>query len=179
MAEVVYYVAASLDGYIATSDGGLEWLSPFEAAGEDYGYNDFYAGVDAIFIGRRTYELVREMPSWPYAGKPCWVFGRGTVEPLGPDVTLTGKEPGAVLAELEAQGVRRAWLVGGGRLASAFRAAGLITEYIVSVVPVILGSGIPLFDAEGPVEGLRLVESKVFPVGMVQLRYLSNRPAGE
>ena len=72
---------------------------------------------------------------------------------------------------MKARGLRRAWLVGGGKLAAAFRAAGLITEHIVSIVPVLLGAGIPLFDGPGPTPQLRLLSSRAFASGIVQLRY--------
>ena len=84
----------------------------------------------------------------------------------------TAREPADVVAEIAALGLRRAWLVGGGVLAAAFRSQGLITEYIVSVVPVILGAGIPLFASAGSAESLKLAESRSYPSGLVQLRYV-------
>ena len=185
MPEIVYYVAASLDGRIATPDGGVAWLAPFEAAGEDYGYSAFYASVDALLFGSRTYQQVLTFGQWPYAGKPCWVFTRRPQSAAQPDVIVTARTPREVAAELDACGLRRAWLVGGGQIAAAFRVEGLITEYIVAIIPVILGAGIPVFGA--PPEDLRgfpttskvsttldaqgLVEHKVYPNGVVQLRY--------
>ena len=130
--EIVYYVAASLDGFIATPEGG-----------------------------RASYERCLQFPEWPYAGKPYWVFS-----------TATGNTPSKVVAEMKARGIRRAWLVGGGKLAAAFRAQGLISEHIVSVVPVLLGAGIPLFDGPGPEQSLRLAGSRSYASGIVQLRYL-------
>jgi dihydrofolate reductase len=158
--EIVYYVAASLDGYIATPDGGTEWLQPFENTGEDYGYGEFYASVEAVLLGRATYEKCLQFPEWPYAGKPYWVFSR-----------QNGNTPETVVADMKARGMRRAWLVGGGKLAAAFRAEGLISEYIVSFLPLLLGAGIPLFDGSAPRERLRLVASRAYPSGIVQLRY--------
>ena len=162
--EIVYYVAASLDGFIATPDGGIDWLKPFENTGEDYGYGEFYASIEAVLMGRKTYEQCLQFPEWPYAGKPYWVFSRAT-----------GNTASSVVAEMKGRGIRRAWLVGGGKLAAAFRAEGLITEYIVSVIPVLLGSGIPLFDGAAPAETLRLVGTKNYESGIVQLRYFSTR----
>jgi dihydrofolate reductase len=162
--EVVYYVAASLDGFIATPDGGIDWLKPFEGSGEDYGYGEFYASVEAVLMGRKTYEQSLQFPEWPYAGKPYWVFSKET-----------GNTPSTVVAEMKQRGIRRAWLVGGGKLAAAFRAEGFITEHIVSVIPVLLGSGIPLFDGPGPAEPLTLLSAKTFDSGIVQLRYTSTK----
>jgi dihydrofolate reductase len=158
--EIIYYVAASLDGLIATSDGGIEWLRPYEGSGEDYGYAEFYASVEAVLLGRATYEKCLEFPEWPYPGKPYWVFSHAN-----------GNTPATVVAEMKARGLRRAWLVGGGKLAGAFRAEGLITEHIVSIVPVVLGAGIPLFEGTGPTQPLRLVSSRAYASGIVQLRY--------
>jgi dihydrofolate reductase len=158
--EIVYYVAASLDGFIATPEGGIEWLLPFEIADEDYGYGEFYASVEAVLLGRKTYEASLAFPEWPYAGKPYWVFS-----------SSNGNTPANIVAEMKARGLRRAWLVGGGKLAAAFRAEGLITEHIVSVIPVILGAGIPLFDGAGAQENLRLVHSHPYANGIVQLHY--------
>ena len=172
MPEVVYYVAASLDGYIATPDGGVEWLAPFEGTGEDYGYAKFYASVDAVLLGRKTYEQSLSFGEWPYPGKPCWVFSRQQIEVAQPGVTLTTQSPIEVTAALRARNLRRAWLVGGGELAASFRAHGLITEYIVSIIPVILGAGVPLFASPGPKENLKLADSKSYPNGVTQLRYV-------
>jgi dihydrofolate reductase len=158
--EIIYYVAASLDGFIATPEGGIDWLKPFEGTGEDYGYGDFYASIEAVLLGRATYEQSLQFPEWPYADKPYWVFS-----------STTGNTPASVLAEMQARGLRRAWLVGGGRLAAAFRGERLITEHIISIVPVVLGAGIPLFDGPGPRETLRLKSSRSYPNGIVQLRY--------
>ena len=174
MPDIVYYVAASLDGYIATPDGGIAWLAPFEAAGEDYGYAAFYASVDALLLGSHTYEQVLG-GQWPYPGKPCWVFSQRSLAPAQPELTVTARAPREVAAELESCGIRRAWLVGGGQLAGAFRAEALITEYIVSIIPVILGAGIPLFGAAGSEEKLELVEHRIYPTGVVHVRYRATK----
>jgi uncharacterized protein YhfF/dihydrofolate reductase len=171
MPEIIYYVAASLDGFIATPDGGIAWLAPFEAAGEDYGYAAFYASIDALLLGSRTYEQALTFDPWPYPGKPSWVFSGRPLPAAQPGVIVTAQTPRQVAAELEVRGVRRAWLVGGGHLADAFRAEGLITEYVVSIIPVILGAGIPLFGAAGLQENLHFVEHKVYSNGVVQLKY--------
>jgi dihydrofolate reductase len=106
MPEIIYYVASSLDGYIATPDGGIAWLAPFESAGEDYGYAAFYASVDALLLGSRSYEQVLGFPSWPYPGKPCWVFSRRVLERADPLVILTPKSPREVASELDMRGIR-------------------------------------------------------------------------
>ena len=72
--EVVYYVACSVDGLIATPDGGLDWLTPFESSSEDYGYAAFYDSIDSVLVGSRTFEQSLTFGGWPYPGKPAWVF---------------------------------------------------------------------------------------------------------
>ncbi len=175
MAEVVYYVASSLDGYIATADGGTEWLTAYPA--EDYGYTEFYASVHALVMGRQTWEQVAAHERWPFAGKPAVVFSRRPFRAGSPDTTVTSASPAEVVAELEGRGLSRVWLVGGGELAGSFRREGLITEYLVTLIPLLLGAGVPLFAPPGPQEQLSLAECRSFPTGVVQLRYMRGDPA--
>ena len=171
MADVIYYVASSLDGYIATADHGVEWLESFQGSGDDYGFMEFYSSIDALLMGSRTYEVSLKQGPWQAADKPSWVFTRRELPVAHPSVTLTLEDPSQVVQSLDDQGLRRAWLMGGGRLAASFRAAGLITHYMIAVVPIVLGAGIPLFaDAEGPTS-LTLVETRTYPSGIVQLTY--------
>ena len=172
MPEVIYYVACSLDGFIATPDGGLDWLTPFEASGEDYGYAEFYGSVDAVVLGSRTFEQALTFGEWPYPGKPSWVMSSRAIAPGRDDVTVTSRTPAEVVADIELLEIGRIWLVGGGALAGSFQAAGLITEFVVSFIPVILGEGVPLLGAAGARETLRLVSTKAYPDGVVQARYV-------
>lgn len=172
MLEIVYYVAVSVDGYIAKPDGGLDWLAPYEGGDQDYGYAQFYQSVDAVLMGRKTYEQCRSFDTWPYPGKPCWVFSHGSSKNLPADVVVAAQSPARVVPELAARGIKRAWLVGGGALAASFQSQGLITEYIVTIIPVILGDGVPLLAPSGAIGHLRLVEARQYPAGLMQLRYL-------
>jgi dihydrofolate reductase len=177
MPAVLYYVAASVDGYIATQDGGVAWLSPFEGTGEDYGFAQFYASVDALRLSSRTYEQSLTFSAWPYPGKACWVFSQRPLKVSRPEATLTTHSPRQVVAALAAQHYRRLWLVGGATLAASCRAEGVITEYIVSIILLILGGGIPLFSAPGPPENLALAATRSYPNGVVQLRYVRGNSA--
>jgi dihydrofolate reductase len=179
MTALIYYVAASLDGYIATLDGGVDWLHGFGAGGEDYGYHAFYASVDAAWQGRQTYEKCLDFGEWPYAGKPSVVFTRAALTSERSDVRFTHASPEAELVRAAADGHRRIWLVGGGALAAACRQAGIVTEYIVSMMPVVLGAGIPLFAPGGRFEALQLVDTRSWPDGVVQLRYRPHSPPSE
>ena len=171
MVEIVYYAAASLDGQIATRDGGIEWLPPIEADGEDYGYRDFYASVDAVLMGSRTYEQAMRHAEWAYPGKPCWVFTRRPLQAVSPEVTLTAGPPEKIVEEIAGRNLKRAWIVGGGKLASSFRERGLIGAYGIGLIPAILGGGIPLLAPHGGVEKLMLSGCQTYPDGTVMLWY--------
>jgi len=168
---LTYYVAASLDGFIATPDGGVAWLDPFQASGDDHGFTDFFATVGALIMGSHTYEFALAHPPWMGAGRPTVVYTSRDL-PLADDtVSLTTDPPAAVMARLAAAGVQHAWLLGGGELASTFLQAGLLTRLTLAVVPVVLGDGIPLF-ARGPSESTVALETtRTFDSGLVLLDY--------
>jgi len=166
VAEVVYYVAASVDGYIATPDGAVDWLAPFHTPGDDHGYAAFLATIGGIVMGRRTYDQVRGLGPWPYTGFDCRVVTSDPLEET-PDRVAPVASPAEALA---GWADRRVWLVGGTTLLDGFRAAGLVREYHVFVMPVILGAGVPLFRT-GPAASLRLIYAESQPSGIVELRY--------
>jgi dihydrofolate reductase len=172
MISVTYYVACTVDGFIAAPDGGIEWLQPFERTGEDYGYAAFYESIDAVVSGRRTYEQARSLGGGAFPRRKCWVFSRRELSsPPQAGVVVTRQEPRPLLEHLAAQGHKHVWLLGGGELAAAFRAQGLITQSIVSIVPVLLGSGIPLFAPSSQMQPLQLVSARTYDSGVVQVTY--------
>ncbi len=172
MPEIVYHVAASVDGYIAAADGSVDWLARFDTVGEERGAGDLHSSVDALLMGSHTYEFALKLGYWPARDKPSWVFTHRDLRLLDPSITLTSQSPAELVEVLRARGVRRAWLMGGGELAASFHSAGLISRFIISVFPVLLGSGIPLFAPNSSREdSLRLVEAKPFASGIVQLTY--------
>lgn len=146
MTHVIYFVAASLDGYIAGPQDELDWLPPIDPQGEDYGYQSFYAGVDGVVMGRRTYEICRRLGPWPYEGKPGWVWTRGAPPAdLPPGVQATSSSPVALHRAWSREGLQRVFLVGGAQTARAFLDAGVLHEWVLATVPFTLGAGIPLF----------------------------------
>ena len=169
--EVVYYVASSVDGYIATEDGGVSWLDPFQAGGEDYGFSEFHQSVDALVMGSGTYEVSVQLGPWPAPDKPSWVFTTRELSIAHPSVTLTSKPPRALMEELAGRGIQRVWLMGGGKLATAFRLEGLLTQYVISVIPVVLGCGIPLLADGAQLDTLKLSGVESYQNGIVQLTY--------
>jgi dihydrofolate reductase len=169
--EIIYSVASSLDGYIATVDGGVDWLSRFHSSSEE-GAVDLEASVDALLLGSHTYEFALKLGSWPSPNKPSWVFTKRGLKVLHPSITLTAQTPRELAESLAARGMRRAWLMGGGKLASSFHGAGLISRYIITVFPILLGSGVPAFAPHlSPPDTLRFVSAKPFKSGIVQLTY--------
>ena len=174
--DVVYYAACSLDGCIASASGDVSWLDRFSSQGEDHGYADFFAEIDALLMGSRTYEFALVQPQWMTPDTPSWVFTSRELPVAHPSVTLTSEEPARVVRTLREQGLRRAWLMGGGALAASFVASGLITHFEVFVVPILLGGGIPLFGAFGGAapRSLRLLDSTPFATGLVRLRYVAD-----
>ncbi len=168
---IVYYVAASLDGFIATLETGLAWLAPFEGRAQDHGYGDFYASIDAVLVGGRTYDACLAHGEWPFPGKPCWVLTRKDRGQAHAHATFTDRAPSDLARELVRLGLKRAWLLGGGELAGAFRDAGLIDELVITHAPVILGDGIPIFGFSSERQPVELVGSRTFADGVVQSHY--------
>ena len=163
------YIAASLDGFIARPDGGIDWLSIVERAGEDYGYRAFHESVDTVVVGRSTYNLALGFEPWPYAGKRCVVLTHEPPAPRHGEEFYSGA-PRELCARLSEQGVRRAY-VDGGAVIQQFLSAGLVTDLTVSFVPVLLGDGVRLFGITGGDILLELERSQSFPSGLVQVEY--------
>jgi dihydrofolate reductase len=191
VARTIYYCATSLDGYLAEADDGLEWLlgydGSFEGGGAEPGpmseggaYERFYAGVGALVAGSVTYEWILDHLAggergWPYAGKPFWVLSSRRLrvpEGEGVDVRVVDASArdlhGELIAAADGGDV---WIVGGGGVASQFAEESLLDEVHVTVVPVALGTGKPLFAGPLPGGPLRLTGTRTFDNGMVELRY--------
>ena len=187
MSRTQYYAAMSLDGFIAESDDTLDWLMKYEGSydGDDAepikgDYDRFYDGVGAMVMGSVTYEFVLALGrSWPYAGKPTWVLSsRDLPRPEGDDVDVRivdSEVPPLYDEMVAAAGERNLWVVGGGNVASQFADAGKLDEVILTVVPVVLGAGKPLFNDRMPGGPMQLVGARPFDSGMVELRYKIRR----
>ena len=183
MSLVRYYAAQTLDGYIAESDDSLEWLTGYEGSFEDAdsdaaqaGYDQFYEEIGALVMGSATYEWVlQNVSAWPYAGKSTWVLSsRELPRPDGEDVDLRiveGEVPELIDELRDAAGDRDVWIVGGGPVASQFADHGLLDRVEVTVVPVVLGEGKPLFDRRLPGGPMQLIGARTFSSGMVGLTY--------
>jgi dihydrofolate reductase len=176
MRPVRYGVAASLDGYIAGPDGEFDWI-PHDPAID---FAALFARVDTVLLGRRTYELVRAAggPAWP-KGTRVHVFSR-TLKPGDcPGATLVSEDAAGVVAALRAEpGDGEIWLFGGGQLFRELLAGGQVDVVEVTVVPVLLGAGVPLLPGGASRTALALTHSHVYPSGMVSLRYSVPRTGG-
>lgn len=168
------FVAASLDGYIARLDGGIDWLEPFHAADEDHGFDAFIADKDGIIMGRHTFETVLSFGKWPYA-LPVIVLSHSlTVEDI-PDrlaemVAITDMDLAELVAALAEEGWQKVY-VDGGQVIQSFLAAGLLDELTVTCVPLILGQGRPLFGGAAHEARLVLQGCHSFPSGLVTSTY--------
>jgi dihydrofolate reductase len=161
------YIAMSLDGYIARPDGSLDFLDVARVDQVDYGYAAFFASLDAIVIGRGTYDIVLGYPDWPYAGKRVIVMTH-RAGPSRHGEELVATTPRELADRLADDGIQRAY-IDGGVVIRQFLEAGLVDDMSISVMPVLIGTGIPLFG--GVARELGFVSSQSWPTGVVQLRY--------
>jgi dihydrofolate reductase len=192
MATTVYYCACSLDGYIAGADDSLDWLTGYQGSFEGEGaepnpmseggaYEDFYGNVTALVMGSATYEWLLDHldlgggGGWPYAGKPCWVLSSRELrlpEGEGVDVRVVNASVGELYDEMATAATDGLlWIVGGGGVASQFADEDRLDEVHLTVVPVVLGTGKPLFERPLPIGSMQLIGTRVFRNGMVELRY--------
>ena len=177
MPEVILYIAASLDGYIARPDGSVHWLdeiaAPEGVAEEDFGYEEFFAGIGTVLMGRTTYEQVLTFDvDYPYPGTAGYVFSKTRAGQRDENVEFVdGADLPKFIAGLKSTSDKHIWLIGGGLLIQEFLRHDLIDRLIITIMPVILGEGIPLFPPPTPQVDLELVESRSFANGMVQLTY--------
>jgi len=170
------YIATSVDGFIAKPDGDIEWLHKpeySEAAIEGLSYDEFVSTVDAIVMGRNTFEKVSSFGSWPYDGTPVVVLSSTELDipkHLQGKVRAESGSPRDIVARLSAKGKRHLYIDGGVTI-QRFLQAGLIHEITITRIPVLLGVGIPLFGSFGVELPLRLVATAKSDNGFVQVRY--------
>jgi dihydrofolate reductase len=163
------FIGMSVDGFIARVDDALDWL-PADA--EEHGYEAFMASVDALLIGRRTYDVVLSFPAWPYGEKPVFVLSKHALvpAPAGAIVERMSGDPVDVAAQLDARGIGHVY-VDGGITIQRFLRAGLVQRLIITRVPVLIGSGIPLFGETGRDVVLKHVATRAYASGLVQTEY--------
>lgn len=183
MTRTQYFVAASLDGFIADAEGRLDWLYRVgEGSDVSAHYESFLSGVGALAMGAATYEfLLAEGVSWPYGALPTWVFTHRELPTLPKaDIRFTSEDVKEVHRRLcEAAQGKNVWLIGGGNLVAQFAERGLLDELWLSVAPVLLGSGSPVLPVRGLSDKpLELREITRFRGGIVELRYAVPQSTG-
>lgn len=169
--KFIVYVAVSADGFIARRDGSVDWLNLPRLKG-DYGMGAFYRSIDTCVLGRKTYDLsVSFGMAEGYAGKKNYVFSRTLSKAVSPKVSIVS-EPVPVFAErLRSEKGKDIWLVGGAELVAAFLDSGQVDEFMIHVIPTMIGEGIPLVAPRHRDLSLKLRASKQFPDGVVKLHY--------
>jgi dihydrofolate reductase len=163
------FIAASLDGYIARTDGSLDFLEVADLAHHDNGYTKFMSTIDALVIGRGTYDTVLGFAEWPYGDKRCLVMTHR------PPASWHGEEfvdasPREIVERLAREGAEHAY-IDGGVVVRQFLDAQLIDELTISVMPLLLGAGIPLFAPRVAEQRFVLESHRSWPTGVVQMRY--------
>jgi len=164
------FVGTSVDGFIARGDGALDFLP--QDSGESHGFEEFMATVDAVVMGRKTFEAVLGFGAWPYAGKPVFVLSHAPLPdaPPGAAVERLAGDPADIVAQLAARGIGHLY-VDGGLTIQGFLRAGLIDRLVITRVPVLIGTGIPLFGALAGDVVLRHVATRQYRDGLVQSEY--------
>ena len=174
--KTIVYIGTSLDGFIARKDGDIDWLTRFANEEAIYAYKEFMSRIDAIVIGRGTFEKVLTFPSWPYEKK---VFVLSTTLKQVPDilkekVTVLSMNPKELLGFLSGRGFSGIY-VDGGKVIQSFLKEDLIDELIISKTPVLIGSGIPLFDYLITDLPFKHIQTQVSSNGLVRSYYERTR----
>jgi dihydrofolate reductase len=168
---VILFIATSIDGFIARKNGDIDWLF----TDQDYGYREFFSCVDTVVMGRKTYAASLAFGEYPYPGRISYVFSRTRKGQQDDNARFVAPDPAEFIAGLKSKPGKHIWLVGGSELIQSFVQCDLIDEYVISVHPVILGSGIPLFRSPLPTQKLIYRDCTSFDTGLVQMTYSRRR----
>ena len=166
MRQLKLYIATSLGGYIAGPNGELDWL-PTEGD-LDYGYSQFYASVDTTLMGNSTYPLTLTVPEFPYPDKTNYVFTRGTPLPDTSYVQFISGDIAGFVRSLKKESGKDIWLVGGGQVNTAMLNEDLIDSMILTMFPIALGEGIPLFAPGARRSSFKTVGCETYETGVIQ-----------
>ena len=166
--KISVYIAASIDGYIARKDNSLDWLDRVGGFDEDYGFQKLLGSIDGLIIGRKTYEVASTVPD-PYPGKRVVVLSN-RLDTVKEGMELYRGDLIELVRKLAREGIKHVWVDGGTTL-SQFLSLQLVDEMILSIIPIVLGSGIPLFYEINREIPCRLISSQGYPSGLVQMHY--------
>lgn len=163
------YSAVSLDGYIATPDGSVAWLDPFNTV--DYGYPTFMGTIGTVILGRNTYDQALGFGDWPYRGKHTIVLTSRPLPPTPEDISTHSGDITPLIKKLQASETQDIWIDGGAKAIRAFLDAGVIGRYDLFIMPVLLGAGIKMFEPSEKTCPLLFESTKTYPNGVVRLVY--------
>lgn len=169
--KIILYIATTLDGFIARKDGSIDFLKLFENIGEDYGYNEFYKNIDVIVMGRKTYEQVLTFEEFPYKNKECFVFTRDkkmSNNNINNNIVFINEDIKEFVRRFENKNL---WLVRGSEIIKEFLKFNIIDEFIITIIPILLGDGIPLFNKVFNEIKLDLIHTRRYNNGLIQLSY--------
>lgn len=169
--KVILYIASSLDGYIAKPNDDLSFLSIVQQDGEDYGYADFVKSVDTVILGRKTYDWVMtQVPEFPHADKNSFIITRTSRPSVGKTSFYTDNLKDLILRLKSEQG-KNIFIDGGAEIVNELLKENLIDEFVISIIPILLGDGVKLFKDGRPEQKLTLISTKQFETGLTQLHY--------
>jgi dihydrofolate reductase len=164
-------ISASIDGFIARKDHSLDWLDCVEAGSEDYGFNHFLNSIDGVILGRKTYHVAAtayRTPKWPYSGKRLIVLSN-SLNQIIPEAQLYSGDLVNLVLQLHDEGIQHIW-IDGGTIISQFLRLNLVDEMTLSIIPILLGEGIPLFEVKKELP-CRLISAQSYRSGLVQGHY--------
>lgn len=174
MRQVILYIAASMDNYIAKSDGDTYWLHDpeFDSKDEDYGYNALMKSIDTTLMGNATYEVVMgfDVP-FPYPDTINYVFSRKNGAQETEHVKFVSEDPVSFVQQLKKNQGKDIWLIGGGQINTLLLNANLVDRVILTIAPLTLGEGIPLFASGLGFHKFKVEETKSYSSGLVQITY--------
>ena len=171
MRKVILYISMSLDGYIAKPDGDISFLSAMEQKGQDYGYAEFNKTVDTVIIGRRSYDKVLSLGyEYPHSDKDVYIITRTPQPPKGSFKYYSGSLK-TLITDLKSRPGKNIYCDGGSLIVNELLKDNLIDEFIISIIPIILGDGIELFNRGIAEMAIKLKGFKKFKKGLVQLHY--------
>ena len=175
--KIIVNIATSADGYVARSDGNLDWLTERPAPKGFYGLPEFERSIDAKILGRKTFDRSLELGARFSADAVHYVFSRRPPPASVPaGVYFVTDSIGAFAERLRAQAGKNIWMMGGGEIIGSFLDEDAIDEFIITVVPIFIGEGIPLLVPRRREVAVRLLGVQQFPDGVVQLHYEAQRP---
>jgi dihydrofolate reductase len=175
--KIIVHIATSADGYIARPDGNLEWLTNRPAPAGFYGLPEFERSIDATILGRKTFDWSLQMGARFSADTTYYVFSHRPPGSGPAGVHFVTESVGAFAERLRKQPGKNVWMMGGGEIIGSFLDEDAIDEFVITVMPIIIGEGIPLFAPRHRTVALRLLGVKQFPDGVVQPHYEVQRSA--